>query len=169
MEIVEREFAADLLQASKWIRDSVKEVQDEVRHIKRNRKENNNERENLKVVGTPALDKKSGEKNNGVKSEEGTTDLKHSKATKQRRRRDESKTTERDNKEKRSNRFLREQVLTIQKRLRGLWATGRWDGLSLRVVLDAFGAQGEQLRLERRVEDAMWPVSQIAAGVVRKV
>ena len=36
-----------------------------------------------------------------------------------------------------------------------------------RVVLDAFGADSA-VRMERRIEDAMWPVSQIAAGVVVK-
>ena len=38
------------------------------------------------------------------------------------------------------------------------------------LIVDAFEREGggKVLRMERRVEDAMWPVSQIAAGVVQK-
>ena len=36
------------------------------------------------------------------------------------------------------------------------------------VVREAFGGAGSEVRTQRLVEESMWPVSQLAAGVVRK-
>eukprot|EP00940_MAST-03C_sp_MAST-3C-sp2_P000172 g172.t1 len=133
------EFAADLLQTSKMVRDSVRDIRREARRIADRVTEESGEGK-LSVVGFPATKRRSGKsRNKNVGQDASSRGREKAKKRKQKK----STTTRRDRQGAKQTMYrkkkeLEDDLKAIQQRLHRLWSQGRWSGMSLREMLKVF-------------------------------